>query len=224
MESSNGPDRWETRNGIETMPQPATTQRTQEQRREQSERRMLKAAITLFARQGYQRTTLGQVGREAGYTAGLVSHKFGSKEGLLLAVVRRIAKRFLDDQLGSAIEEASATDSINNFIRLYLREASLREGRMRALYVIMGEALGGVPEIRKPIADLNASTRNTLARIIQRGIDDGEFQETVNPDAAAALIIGALRGMVMQHLIDPKRVDLSAMRAAMQATAIAGLR
>ncbi len=185
---------------------------------------MLRAAIGLFARQGYQRTTLGQVGRKAGYTAGLVSHKFGSKEGLLLAVVKRIARRFLHDQLGSAIQQATAAASLNNFIELYLREASLREGSMRALYVIMGEALGGVPEIRKPIADLNASTRDTVARIIRQGIRDGEFSAAVDADAAAALIIGALRGMVMQHLIDPKGVALSPMRAAMQATAIAGLR
>ena len=95
---------------------------------------------------------------------------------------------------------------------------------MRALYAIMGEALGGVSEIRKPIADLNASTRDTVARIIRRGISNGEFRAAVDADATAALIIGALRGMVMQHLIDPKRVDLAPMRAAMQAAAIAGLR
>lgn len=206
------------------MPQSATVQRTQEQRREQSERRMLRAAIGLFARQGYQRTTLGQVGRKAGYTAGLVSHKFGSKEGLLLAAVKRISRRFLHDQLGSAIQQANAAASLNNFIELYLREASLREGPMRALYVIMGEALGGVPEIRKPIADLNAGTRDTVARIIRQGIRDGEFNAAVDADAAAALIIGALRGMVMQHLIDPRRVALSPMRAAMQATVMASLR
>ena len=206
------------------MPQSAATQRTQEQRREQSERRMLKAAIALFARQGYQRTTLGQVGGEAGYTAGLVSHKFGSKEGLLLAVVKHISKRFLHDQLGSAIEQSSAAASLNNFIGLYLREASLREGPMRALYVIMGEALGGVPEIRKPIADLNDGTREVVARIIRQGIRDGEFSAVADADAAATLIIGALRGVVMQHLIDPKRVALLPMRATMQATAIAGLR
>ena len=95
---------------------------------------------------------------------------------------------------------------------------------MRALYVIMGEALGGVPEIRKPIADLNAGTRDTVARIIRQGIRDGEFNAAVDADAAAALIIGALRGMVMQHLIDPRRVALSPMRAAMQATVMASLR
>ena len=110
------------------MPQTGKAPRTHEQRRELSEKQMLKAAITLFARQGYMKTTLTEVGREAGYTAGLVSHKFGSKEGLLQAVVDHISKRFLNDQLGKAIQKTSATESINNYIDIYLTEVSLREG------------------------------------------------------------------------------------------------
>ena len=185
---------------------------------------MLKAAIALFARQGYLKTTLTEVGKEAGYTAGLVSHKFGSKEGLLQAVVDHISKRFLNDQLGSAIEETSATESMNNYIDIYLTEVSLRAGPMRALYAIMGEAIGAVPEIRESIANLNAGARERLMGIIQRGIDSGEFNPETDKEAAAALIIGALRGLVMQHLIDPKNFDLKHMHASVQATITASLR
>jgi AcrR family transcriptional regulator len=199
------------------------TPRTQEQRREMSEKQMLKAATALFARQGYLKTTLTEVGKESGYTAGLVSHKFGSKEGLLQAVVDNISRRFLQDQLGESIEQPSATDSINNYIDIYLTEVSLREGPMRALYVIMGEALGAVPEIRQSIADLNAGARARLMSIIQRGIDQGEFRKDTNVEAAAALIIGALRGLVMQHLIDPKKLNIKNLRATVQATVIASL-
>ena len=205
------------------MPQTERAPRTQVQRREMSEKQMLKAAIALFARQGYLKTTLSEVGKEAGYTAGLVSHKFGSKEGLLQAVVDNISQRFLNDQLGEAIEQPSATASINNYIEIYLAEVSLREGPMRALYVIMGEALGAVPEIRQSIADLNTGARGRLMSIIQRGIDQGEFRKETDTEAAAALIIGALRGLVMQHLMDPKKLNLKKLRETVQATVIASL-
>ena len=197
--------------------------RTQEQRREQSEKQMLKAAITLFARQGYLKTTLTEVGKEAGYTAGLVSHKFGSKEGLLQAVVDHITSRFLSDQMGTSIQTKSASESITNYIDIYLKEVSLREGPMRALYVIQGEALGAVPEIRESIAKLNAGVRNILSEIIVRGIEQGEFRKDTDPEAAAALIIGALRGLVMQYLIDPKRLSLKKLKSTVQATVIASL-
>ena len=206
------------------MPNPAKSARTQEERREMSEKQMLKAAIALFARQGYLKTTLTEVGKEAGYTAGLVSHKFGSKEGLPQAVVEHISKRFLNDQLGAAIQEKSATDSLNNYIEIYLTEVSLRAGPMRALYAIMGEAIGAVPEVRQSIADLNAGARARLMDIIQRGIDQGEFNSETDIEAAAALIIGALRGLVMQHLVDPKNFNLKNMRSGVQVTVTASLR
>jgi AcrR family transcriptional regulator len=206
------------------MPPTGKAPRTHEQRRELSEKQVLKAAIALFARQGYLKTTLTEVGREAGYTAGLVSHKFGSKDGLLQAVVDHISKRFLNDQLGRAIQLESATESINNYIEIYLTEVSLREGPMRALYVIMGEALGSVPEIRQSIADLNAGARGILINILEQGIEQGEFRADLDTETAAALIIGALRGLVMQYLIDPKRVKLKSMRATVQAAVIASLK
>lgn len=206
------------------MPQPGKAPRTHEQRRELSEKQMLKAAIALFARQGYLKTTLTEVGREAGYTAGLVSHKFGSKEGLLQAVVDHISKRFLEDQLGKGIQQASATESVENYIDIYLTEVTLREGPMRALYVIMGEALGAVPEIRQSIADLNAGARSILINLLEQGIEQGEFRDDLDTETAAALIIGALRGLVMQYLIDPKRLKLKSMRATVQATVIASLK
>ena len=206
------------------MPPSAQAPRTQEQRREQSERQMLKAAIALFARQGYLKTTLTEVGKEAGYTAGLVSHMFGSKEGLLQAVVDHISRRFLNDQLGDAIQVDSATESMNSYIEIYLTEVTLREGPMRALYAIMGEAIGAVPDIRPSIAALNARARERLQDIIQRGIEQGEFRKDTDTEAAAALIIGALRGLVMQHLVDPKKFDLAHMRGAVKATVIASLR
>lgn len=185
---------------------------------------MLKAAIVLFARQGYLRTTLAEVGREAGYTAGLVSHKFGSKEGLLKAVVSHITQRFAQDQLGENLSTTEATAAIESYIEIYLKEVTLREGPMRALYVIMGEAIGAVPDIRSQIAQLNTNARNFLAEHIQRGVDQGAFSKETNPQAAAALIIGALRGVVMQYLMDPQEFDIERMRDVIRQSVLSGLR
>ncbi len=67
---------------------------TQDQRRERSESRMLNAAIELFARQGSGRTTLVEIGRAAGYTHGLVGHRFGSKGGLVRRLLKNLQRDF----------------------------------------------------------------------------------------------------------------------------------
>lgn len=194
--------------------------RTQQERKAESERAVILAALNLFARQGYMRTTLNEIGKAAGYTGGLVSHRFGSKEGLLQAVLKHIRTRFLDDQLGSAITMDSAEESLRNYIEIYISEVTVREGRVRALYVIMGEALGAVPEIRKDIAELNEHTRNHLAGIIQRGMASSEFRNDANPDTSALLLMGTLRGVVLQYLADPQAVNVKAVIKSIQDGAV----
>ena len=181
-----------------------TDRRTQEERKALSESRMLRAARELFAQQGYMRTTLSEVGKAAGYTGGLVSHRFGSKEGLLKAVIQHIATRFFSDQLKPHVSVQSAEESITNYIDVYLSEIGKRESTMRALYVIMGEALGSVPEAREEIALMNRAFRKRLVDIIERGMKSGEFRKDVQPNAAAILITALLRGVTMQILTDKK--------------------
>ncbi|CAN0427695.1 unnamed protein product, partial [Phaeothamnion confervicola] len=68
--------------------------RTQTERREEAERRLLDAALAIVARTGTVRLTLAEVGEAAGYSRGLPAHRFGSKAGLLRALVAHIHARF----------------------------------------------------------------------------------------------------------------------------------
>src|ERR1700716_56283 len=88
------------------MEQPSATatsslrRRTQRERRETSHRRMLDAAVKLIERQGSSRTTLAQIGELSGYSYGLVSHRFGSKEALVRAVTGQLQSSFARREMG----------------------------------------------------------------------------------------------------------------------------
>ena len=205
----------------------AVKRRTQEERKAESERRILRAAIELFARQGYLKTTLIEVGKAAGYTGGLVSHRFGSKEGLLNAVIENASRRFFEDQLKPSIEGdhiQSAEQALRNYISTYFEEVFVRESHIRALYVIMGEGLGAVPDVRPKIAQLNRGMRQRIAEIVRRGMQAGEFNAGVDPDAAAVLIVGLLRGVVMQYLTDSRAFNKKKVLPMLKNSAVAGLK
>lgn len=191
--------------GVATRPR-----RTQAERAATASRRMLRAARQLIARQGYTRTTLAQVGREAGYTGGLVSHHFGSKEGLLRELVGRIVDRFYADQLQPAMAGSTGIEAITATTDVYLRELVVREERMRTLYVLMGEALGPVPSIGQVFAELNRGFRELVRRLIEAGVESGEIRSDLDPEAEAGLIVGMLRGVALQWITDPGCFDLDA--------------
>src|SRR5690242_21557310 len=73
--------------GEQTMPDRAV-RRTQEERRAETERRVLAAAMALIAAHGSRSVTLAEVGEAAGYSRGIVRHHFGSRERLLAAVMQ----------------------------------------------------------------------------------------------------------------------------------------
>jgi hypothetical protein len=125
---------------------------------------------------------------------------------------------------GGEAGELSAEQAINKYVEIYLSKVFVQGSSIRALYVIMGEALGAIPEIRSAIAQLNKSTRHILANIIQKGIEGGEFKKTTNPNDAAVIILGLIRGVVMQYLTDSRSFNRKEILPLIQSSALACLR
>ena len=194
----------------------ARPRRTQAERSATANRRMIRAALRLIALQGYTKTTLAQVGKEAGYTGGLVSHHFGSKEGLLRELVDRITSRFYTDQIQPAIETKTGLEALLATVDTYLSELLVREDRVRTIYVLMGEALGPVSEINEVFAELNRGFRMTVRDLIQQGIEHGEIRDELDPDAEAALAVGMVRGVALQWMTDPGSFELESVGTSMK--------
>ncbi|MGB0096011.1 MAG: helix-turn-helix domain-containing protein, partial [Solirubrobacteraceae bacterium] len=58
---------------------------------------VLDAAERVMAEHGFEAATLARVVEEAGIPLSSVYHYYGSKDGILLAVMERGAERFFDD-------------------------------------------------------------------------------------------------------------------------------
>jgi TetR/AcrR family transcriptional regulator len=69
---------------------------------------ILDAAETLFAHQGYEGTSLNQVGAQAGVSRGTPGYFFGSKEALYQAVLERCFRR-VRDAISSGRDRALAS-------------------------------------------------------------------------------------------------------------------
>jgi len=54
---------------------------------------LLRSARQVFAKQGYEATSVREIARLAGVDPALMAHHFGSKEGLWIAVVDQLAKQ-----------------------------------------------------------------------------------------------------------------------------------
>lgn len=166
---------------------------------------MLDAAFKLIERQGGSRTTLVEIGELSGYSHGLVSHRFGSKGELVRAATRRLQHEFAK-LLEPALAGLHGLKALIVTAETYLRTAAASD--RNAMYVLIGEALGPLPEIRGEMAEADHKFRMAVQKLVEEGMRTGEIRDDVDPPAYAALFVGTLRGLVMQHLMKPPAFDL----------------
>ena len=174
--------------------------RTQVQRRAEAEGRLLATARQLIARRGWTGTTLAEVGEAAGYSRGLAGHYFGSKAGLLRAITQQINNAFFDE-LKKAPPVSPGIEAIVSFVSVYLGRADPEWTNTRALLLIMTEALLDDSENSDQMVSYNASVLQYLEENIRIGIAGGEIDRSASPGVAAEWILGSLRGMMLQRLV-----------------------
>jgi AcrR family transcriptional regulator len=174
----------------------AVVRRTQSQRRSEAERRVLDAAITLIAQHGSRAVSLAQVGEAAGFSRGIVNHHFGSRERLLEAVVRD-AQQFDIPTVEGGLEQ------LLTLVRAYLLNISGRTPAARAFLQLWAEAIAADPVLMPLFAERDRTFRSQLTRYVTTGIADGSIRTTVDPAAAAVLVVGLLRGIGMQFIATP---------------------
>ncbi|MEU6573464.1 TetR/AcrR family transcriptional regulator [Streptomyces sp. NPDC046805] len=177
-------------------------------RSELSTSRLLDAAADLIAEGGYERMTLSAIAKRAGYTHGLVTSRFGSKEGLLWALVERMVVDWSHTLLLPTVSGQTAAAAIHTSIDA-LRDSWRRApSRMRALYILMFEALMPIPLLHQRMAELHRDLRRSVQDAVERGISDGSLSGRIDSARVARLIVGALRGAVYQAMLDPDEVSL----------------
>jgi AcrR family transcriptional regulator len=195
---------------------PTTTgrPRTQTERREKAERRMLQAAVGVLAEKGFAGLTLNEVGEAAGYSRGLPTHYFGRKDELLAAMARFIVERFNKGMQLSQIPGAGdGLAAVQRATDYYLESVARDPTTMRALLVILTEATSH-PDLFPAIVELNRSAVARFADQIRIGQTRGEILAEIDPDAHAVLILGELRGIAGHWLSDPQTINIDQIRAA----------
>jgi len=177
------------------MPEPV--RRTQKERREETERKVLAAATELIARHGSRALTLAAVGEAAGYSRGIVTHHFGNRANLLRAVMRDAQTFPLPDAADSA------ADWLAEMVRAYLENVTSRGPSARAFLQMWGEAIAADPVLMPLYAEQDAGFRRLLADKVREGIEDGSVRADADPEALAVSLVGLVRGIALQLISTP---------------------
>ena len=163
---------------------------------------VLDAAERVMASEGFEAATIARVVDEAGVPLSSVYHYYGSKDGVLLAVMQRGVDRFFNDvpdydrRSGTAVEHlrmvvSDAVDALErqpNFLRLIIAFA-------------VQPPQGGVGEISDVVRHVRELALKRLRRQIAIACDDNTRSRVV--DRVARLALAAIDGAFVATSADP---------------------
>ncbi len=170
---------------------------------ERTRRALVDAAIRLFGERGYRATPLKAIAEAAGITHGVIPFHFGSKEGLLLAVVERCFEVFQEAVLGPlrARERDYGLGDLEA-----LMDAQVRFGREhpevgRLFMLLMFEALGPSPELREHFRAFHARVHALGCAWLRAGMERGSVRADLDAAAAVDAMLGFFTGVRAHSLL-----------------------
>ncbi|MGW4651932.1 TetR/AcrR family transcriptional regulator [Kitasatospora sp. NPDC004289] len=182
-----------------------------QQRGVERRRAMVDAALELFGRQGVRGTGLAAVAERAGTTASALIHHFGSKDGLVRAVLAEADRRALA-RLGAAPE---AEPTLEQAFAWFVRDAehtAAAERELTALHTTLtAENLTPGTALHDWFRDRGRALRSHLAAAFARAAADGTARPDLDPATLAAETAAFLEGAHLLWLLDPEHIDLPAL-------------
>jgi AcrR family transcriptional regulator len=180
--------------------------RTQGERKAETRSRLLDAAAELFAAQGVDAVSVDAVAEAAGRTSGAVYAHFGSKQGLLLALL----DAWKDSVLTVLLAEVAVTDSPAGQLGAVWANLSDTSDRDSARWPLLEHELwlraARDPEVADVIRARNAEALRYSARRIDGWTTAVDARPAARPEELAVLVKALLTGLAMQKRLDPDSV------------------
>jgi AcrR family transcriptional regulator len=164
--------------------------------------RIIEAMRTSVGTRGAAGSTFDVVAREAGVSRGLLHYYFGSKEQLLVEVVRHDCEVRIAS-MGARIAKATTADEIIAALVLGLEEFIEGEPGSPAVIYELLSASRHSEDIRAELAELYRRWRADLADSLRTKERDGVVRLDADPDSVASMLFCLGDGFGIQVLSDP---------------------
>ncbi|HTU87797.1 MAG TPA: TetR/AcrR family transcriptional regulator [Solirubrobacteraceae bacterium] len=164
--------------------------------------RIVEAMRASVAVRGIAGSTFDAVAGAAGVSRGLLHYYFGTKERLLIEVVRREAE-VRTERLEEAIEAAPDAETVlDALVRSF--EDWLGDGPAPVMIYEMLTLAQRNEEIAAELAVLGRRTRSHLGEALERKQRSGVLALRVDPELAAMFLFALADGVIVRRLSEPE--------------------
>ncbi|MBX3598843.1 MAG: TetR family transcriptional regulator [Rhizobiaceae bacterium] len=134
--------------------------------------RIMRAAVRLFARNGFQAVGIRELAKEAGLSSAALYHYMGTKNDLLFQIMMEALQAWYEVTLAACEAETGAPEKLCAFVRSHV----ISSGRFPLESVVIDTEIRSLKgDQRSNVVALRDQYEGLLDRIIQQGIEEGNF-------------------------------------------------
>ena len=166
--------------------------------------RIVDAMRDSVARRGAAGSTFEHVAREAGVSRGLLHYYFGTKERLLVEVVRRDTELRVD-RLDERLAGAKTVDGVLDALVASLTDMIENEPGFFLLLYELFSAGRRNPDIQREVGQLFEKTRSHVAEVLKSKEEEGVLKLRFGAEDVVSYLFALGDGFALQALSDPTR-------------------
>ena len=174
---------------------PKLTPETQAARRAH----IMDAAEVCFARSGFHRTSMADICKEAGVSAGALYVYFSSKEDLIAGIAERDRAKLA----GEFAELAGSNDLASALAKLGEHYAVEQPQHKRRMCVELGLEAGRNEAVAKIYNSVDTFVRESFEQLFARAEQEGRIRPALSPQALVQIIQVIGDGLFFRRAIDP---------------------
>ncbi|NKY10424.1 TetR/AcrR family transcriptional regulator [Cellulomonas hominis] len=164
---------------------------------------ILDAAVELYARDGYDRTSVREIARATGLSQAGLLHHFSGKEELFAEVLRRrdaVAEARYNADAGAPVSVEGLISTVSH---------NLEEPQLVQLFVTMSsESMDPASPGHSFFAERYKRLVGDVTEDMRRLQEAGQLSRALAPEAMASLLIAAADGLQIQWLLNPAGLDM----------------
>lgn len=162
---------------------------------EERQKQILEAAIKEFAQHGFHATRMEDIARQSGLSKGAIYLYYKSKDAIIAALLRTLFAWELRGTRAIVDAEGTATDRLLAITRMFAEELDRMAVAMPILLEFYAVAFRQA-SVREHLSQMYEEFRVPLAKLIQEGVEHGEFRP-VDPNEVALTWIALIEGLTL---------------------------
>jgi TetR/AcrR family fatty acid metabolism transcriptional regulator len=168
---------------------------------------ILEGLLKALGEHGLRELNMSRVARAANVSRGILHYYFKNKDEMLAALVSHLRDTHLRHFQDHVAARADPSEQMRAALIYPVERFGPAGATLAKVWIEFWGLSNRQPQVKAFILSLQGELRRIFSGIVERGQESGAFRKDLDPRQLAALILGALEGLMLQWHFDPASVS-----------------